>query len=295
MKGSRLDRSEIAVGVFTSALNLRERALSVQNTWLRFFPNGYLVGGWYHDPALKMIALGTGVGEDYHSAHRKQFLGLIALYRRFPEAKWFFLTGCDAYVFPKHLLDLLDSYSYLDELFVGGHCGVVEVDGEQIVYPSGGPGFALSSTLVKNIIDVIPAFIEAWERDQPALESACDVAMAWLVKRERGVMITYVDGFYHRPPYRYPGNHFLDGSGNRANECVIEKPIAFHNLSIREMYHLDAGLVPKEPRFTERCFDRLAAIASRKGHTKSLVNSVMKRVLLGRARNLPPWYRVDGI
>lgn len=94
----QLEFDDIAVGVFTSAEKLRERALSVQNTWLKSFPKGYLIGGYYYDAKLKMISLGPHVGEDYASAHRKQFLGLLELYHRFPETKWFFITGCDAYI-----------------------------------------------------------------------------------------------------------------------------------------------------------------------------------------------------
>ena len=287
---SRLLPEETVVGVFTSALNLRERALSVQNTWLRFFPNGYLVGGWYNDPALKMIALGEDVGEDYHSVHRKQFLGLVELYRRFPDAKWFFLTGCDAYIFPRYLLDLLDSYDSTEELFVGGHCGIALVDSERIVYPSGGPGFALSGSLVKNIVDSIPAFVEAWERDQPRLSSACDVALAWLVKQERGVTVTYAEGFYHRPPYRYPENPFLDASGNEVHQQIIGKPVAFHNLTIREMYVLDSGAWPKKPGFLDKCYDKTAIITARRMHTRSLVNRISQMLFSNHGQALAPWY-----
>ena len=70
---------DIAVLVFTSALNLHERALSVQKTWMRSFSKGHLVGGYYYDPSLRMISL-PDVKEDYFSATPKQFLGLKALY-----------------------------------------------------------------------------------------------------------------------------------------------------------------------------------------------------------------------
>ena len=135
----QLAACDIAVGVFTSALNLRERALSVQRTWLRAFPKGYLIGGWCRDRELKMISLGEAVGEDYQSAHRKQFLGLLELFRRFPDAPWFFITGCDAFVFAENLAALLSAYDPAEELLVGGHCGLVEIGGESLLYPAGGP------------------------------------------------------------------------------------------------------------------------------------------------------------
>ncbi|MEI6877031.1 MAG: hypothetical protein WCL50_18105, partial [Spirochaetota bacterium] len=155
---------DIAVLVFTSALKLRERALSVQETWLGAFPKGYLVGGWKTDPGLRLISLGKDVGEDYRSAHRKQFLGLLEMFRRFPEAKWFFITGCDAYVYAENLRALLGRYDWRDELLIGGHCGLVEIDGESLLFPAGGPGFALSRGLVSALAPSILGFVEDWER-----------------------------------------------------------------------------------------------------------------------------------
>jgi hypothetical protein len=271
---------EIAVGVFTSALNLRERALSVQETWLRAFPNGFLLGGYYGDPALKMISLGQDVGEDYHSAHRKQFLGLLELLRRCPEAKWFFITGCDAFVLPQNLIELLGSYDWRTELFVGGHCGRVPVNGEQLVYPEGGPGFALSRPLVEAIAPVIPAFIVEWERDQPSWSSSCDVALAFLIKRERGMMVSYVEGFYSLPPYRYPGNPYRDGEGNVVDRALVAKPFAFHRLSIREMYRLEAGKRLRKPRLFSRAYDKMGNLFSRRLHSHSIVNRISRFLFL---------------
>jgi hypothetical protein len=276
-----LELDDIAVGVFTSALNLRERALSVQETWLKSFSKGYLIGGWYEDPGLKMIALGEGVGEDYASAHRKQFLGLLELYKRFPEASWYYLTGCDAFVFARNLLDLLTSYDAREELLVGGHCGETLVDGEKLVFPAGGPGFALSRPLVAAIAEVIPSFISEWERDYPSLKSACDVALAFLVKRERGVRVSFAEGFYSAPPYRYPANTYKDGEGRDVNRAVIAKPIAFHYLGIREIYLLDSGTWPTSPGPLARCYDLLAKLVARKLHSRSIINR-LSRLLYGR-------------
>lgn len=269
--------SEIAVGVFTSVLNLRERALSVQETWLRNFPKGYLLGGWCEDPGLKLISLGKDIGEDYHSAHRKQFLGLLELYRRFPEARWFYLTGCDAFVFAENLASLLSGYDPQKELLVGGHCGEAIVNGERLVYPGGGPGFALSRALVSAVAEAIPDFITEWEQSQSAgLKSACDVALAYLVKRERGVKVSFAEGFYYGPPYYYPANTYKDGDGNDVNREVIDSPIAFHNLSIREMYLLGGGVWPSRPGFFGKCYDKAAFVVTRKLRSRSIVNRVSR-------------------
>jgi hypothetical protein len=272
MGSLRLD--DIAVLVFTSALKLRERALSVQETWLKAFSKGYLVGGWKGDPKLRMISLGAEVGEDYKSAHKKQFLGLLEMLRRFPEAKWFFITGCDAFVYAENLRALLDSYDSSKELLVGGHCGSVRIDGEDFLFPAGGPGFALSRPLAEALAGKIPEFVEAWPRERPELDGACDVAMAYLARRERGVGLSYAEGFYSCPPYRYPENTYKDGEGRDVNRAAIARPIAFHMLSIREMYSLNRGARLKAPRLFTRGFDRFSTLMTRRLHTKSIVNRI---------------------
>jgi len=269
---------DIAVGVFTSALNLRERALSVQETWLKSFSKGYLIGGSHFDPGLRMIALGGGVGENYQSAHRKQFLGLLELLKLFPDASWFYLTGCDAFVFANNLASLLTRYDASLELLVGGHCGMVEVDGEPLVYPAGGPGFALSRPLAEALAPCIPDFVGEWEKRQPALSTACDAALAYLAKRERGVRVSFEEGFYYGPPYYYPRNTYKDGEGNDVNRAVIPNPIAFHNLSIREMYLLQGGTWPRSPRLIDKAFDKLSMILTRKMHSRSFVNRICRYI-----------------
>ncbi len=233
-----LKTEDIAVGVYTSALNLRERALSVQNTWLKDFQNGYLLGGWYVDSELKMINLGPLVGEDYKSAHRKQFWGLLKLKETVPLAKWFYITGCDAFVMCDNLLNALDSYDYNKPCLVGGHCGIALVDNEPLLYPSGGPGFALSRGLLDLIAPSILDFAARWEERTDGLGPACDVALATLICRDFRVKLSYCQGFYNNPPYDYPDNGFYDGTCTMVHEKVIHNPIAFHGLSIREMYEL---------------------------------------------------------
>ncbi len=272
----------IAVGVFTSALNLRERALAAQSTWLRNFPKGYLIGGWKEDPSLKLISLGKEVGEDYRSAHRKQFLGLLELRRRFPEAKWFYLTGCDAFIFAKNLVDLLSGFDSRDELLIGGHCGEATIRGEKLLFPSGGPGFALSKALVDALAGAIPGFIVEWEGGALGPPEACDVAMAYLAKRERGVSTTYAEGFYFLPPYRYPGTRSLDGRGDVVDAAPVERPIAFHSLGVREMYVLGRGSIPRRPSGFEAAFDMASKILTRKLRSRSIVNRVARLLFSAR-------------
>ena len=266
--------TEISVGVFTSALNLRERALSVQRTWLRDFPSGFLLGGKHVDPGLRMLSCGADVGEGYRSALKKQFVGLGLLVERFPAARWFFITGCDAYVYARNLEALLAGYDPSLDWFIGGHCARVEVDGESILYPSGGPGFALSRPLALKVCERAEAFVAKWEGRSDGLRGACDVAMAVLVVRILGRAFTYQEGFYHCQPYRYPGNPYLDGEGATVDKAPTDTPIAFHSLSIREMYQLDCGDDLRRPGILLRAVDYVAKRAARIFRTRYVVNDL---------------------
>lgn len=282
MSKYQLAVEDIAVGVFTSALNLRERALSVQNTWLDFFPNGYLIGGWHNDPALKMISLGPDVGEDYASAHKKQFYGILELRKRIPNAKWFYLTGCDAFVFGRNLVHLLGHYDHSRPFFIGGHCGSANIDGDALLYPSGGPGFALSSALVENIYDYIPQFVVEWASRKDGLANACDVALTYLISKKASVKLEYARGFYNNPPYDYPENGFLDGSGLEVHEKSIDAPIAYHGLSIREMYELSTDQTLSRPGAILKLTDKTLKRIGRLLRTKTMVNTISR--IMARAR-----------
>ena len=277
---ANLSLEDIAVCVFTSALNLPERALSVHTTWLRKFPKGYLIGGYYYNPKLKMIALGDGVEEDYQSATKKQFLGLIELHKRFPDSKLYFITGCDAYIFSENLRNLLSEYDYDEDYLIGGQCGDIVINGERVIYPGGGPGFAISHSLVAKISPRLPSFVEEWERTQDEYKSACDAAMAYLLQHEYGVKLTFRDGFYSGPPYDYPKFPYKDGNGNEIYKPVIDHPMAFHGLSIREMYVLDRTGWLRKKTHLDRGFDKISRFFTGKRKTKTIVNLV-SRLLYG--------------
>ena len=265
--------SDIVVLVFTSALNLHERALSVQNTWLRSFPNGYLVGGYFYDPSLKMISLGSTVGEDYLSATPKQFIGLKTLYEKFPSLSWFYVAGCDAYIFADNLCALLSRYDAQQELYIGGNFLKRTINGTEYFFPSGGSGFVLSRALVKKLITKLDFILE----DLPKHElfyryGACDAALGYYLLMLFGIKPVYADGFYSVAPYKYPGDFYYNGNYQYVSEPVIEHPIAFHTLTIREMYALYAGKQLKPRTFIDKVIDKLSYILSRKIKTKKLVN-----------------------
>ncbi len=270
----------IVVLVFTSALNLHERALSVQNTWLKDFPNGYLIGGYFYDPSLKMISLGKDVGEDYLSATYKQFLGLKVMYERFPNSEWFFVTGCDAYVYSKNLCALLSKYDSQKDYYIGGHFGKRNVNNTDITFAFGGPGFALSASLLKKLLPHIDFILKDYTNYEIMKNGACDVTIAYYLLKLFGIEPTFEEGFYHCQPYKYPGVQYYNGNNELITQSPIDNPIAFHNLSIREMYLLrkegrkEGALKPKTP--ITFLFDKVCAFISKKLKTKRFVNTVCK-------------------
>lgn len=258
--------------VFTSALNLRERALSVQSTWLAGFEIAYLIGGYYFDRELRMVSLGETVQEDYQSATFKQFFGIKKIYEMHPDFDWLFITGCDAYVFKENLEKTLSEFDPTRDYFIGGHCGKAEVGGKIFFYPSGGPGFALSKALVEKIASRLDEMAHAWVANQTSHRSACDLAMAYFLSEWYDIPLTYREGFYHCPPFYYPENAYFDNLGNLIKKEAIDFPIAFHSLSIREMYELHRRKKLNAPHFIDKAFDKTALFMTRKMKTKRIVN-----------------------
>ncbi|MBO4704771.1 MAG: hypothetical protein J5647_03425 [Spirochaetaceae bacterium] len=268
---------DIVLLVFTSAKNLHERALSVQNTWLKNFPNGYLIGGYCKDKKLKMINI-DNAGEDYLSATYKQYIGLKIMYEKFPNAKWFYITGCDAYVYSNNLCSMLSKYDSSKDYFIGGHCRYSNIDGTKVFFPAGGPGFCLSSSLVKKLIPKIDFILSDFSNYKVFKNGSCDVSLAYYLMKFFSIKVTVVPGFYHYPPYKYPGETWQSEDGSEITESVVSKPIAFHCIKIREMYRLYSGrkLYKKNRFFTFVDFVERGFV--RKLHTKYIINFIWRAI-----------------
>jgi hypothetical protein len=255
---------DIGVLVFTSALNLRERALSVMETWLKDFPRGYLVGGYFADRELKMISAGDGVGEDYNSAADKQYQGLRILYAMHPGLAWYYVTGCDAYVFPGNLVDLLKGFDSREDFYIGGNCRRSGFLGEEIAYLSGGAGYALSNSSVRKILSIFDDIYRVKQSIGAETWAMSDVSLAYFLLKRWSISPTVCEGFSHYPPYHEWGDKFT---------CA---PVAYHMLSIREMYLLHSGKAISAPGVLSRLFDLWQKIMTKRFKTKRIVNIVAK-------------------
>ncbi len=271
----KLSTDDIVVLVFTSALNLHERALSCQNTWLQDFKFGYLIGGNYIDPKLKMISAGSFVGEDYASANDKQYYGLKKLYEMYPDKKWFYITGCDAYIFAENLVNALSKFDSSQDYYIGGDFFPASINNIEFLMPRGGPGFALSNSLVKKLLSHFEEIMSRIKTFDSFYQKACDWTLCYFLLTLFRVKPSYVKGFYTWPPYIYSEKHpkvrYGDENGENHITSIIDKPIAFHCLSIREMYILSSGKKLYKNSFLI-IFDKMLKKISFKLKTKSIVN-----------------------
>ena len=258
-----IEPEDICMLVFTSALNLHERALSVQNTWLKDFPCGYLVGGNYIDTKLRMISAGENVGEDYSSAADKQYLGLKKAFELHPDKKWFYITGCDAFIYSYNLCTLLSKYNYENDFFVVGHARSLKFLDTEIVNLSGGAGFALSNSLALKIVSSLSDIYAMKDYLSKKQWNACDMTIAYFIEKKLKINPTICDGFSHCQPY-HPESVF---------NC---DPVAYHMINIREMYSLYSGKKIKKPNILYYVFDKIHVLLAKKLKTKKIVNVICK-------------------
>ena len=92
-----------------------------------------------------------GAGNSYGSALFKQIFALEYMWKHAPDAKWFYVIGCDTYFIEAYLLSILDPYDADKPYFLGCCAGEYDLRRSHIngtvYFPSGGPGMFLSRGL----------------------------------------------------------------------------------------------------------------------------------------------------
>lgn len=120
---TRYEPADVAIGIYTGVRFLRTRAVAVRDTFLARHPQNrvfFFVGE--SDPLALFDAVRVeGAGEDYFSAMQKQMYALKHMWQHAADAKWFYVIGCDTYVFIDYLLTTLDPYD-ADEPHILGCC-----------------------------------------------------------------------------------------------------------------------------------------------------------------------------
>jgi len=219
----------IAIGVMTS-VNLKHRYTACMNTWGKDFDHVYYFGGV--ESGSDIIKL-ENVGEDYRSALEKQFLGLKYMYEQPENHQWFFICGCDTFLYKDNLVEMISQFDPNEELFIGGHCGsfrnLYRFQTDCDLFPSGGGGFFISRKLMDKIYGKIDSFIQEWfsiclTHFSGVHPAAGDVAITYFLWKHFGIKVTVVEGFYGLQPENY--------------SYIVPKPLTFHYISPQQMHQL---------------------------------------------------------
>lgn len=170
-----------------------EQMEACKKTWFKgtiessiptYFFTGEVCGNYKCKNDKNIIHL-KNVNNDFISSTYKQWYGLKYMYESHPNAKFYFLIGTDTYIQCEKLLSFLKDFDYTDNLYIGGHGDIKLIHDENIYFHSGGSGFILSNSLMKEIYKYIPQWIDQWfqlcNKNNLNLLTACDVSMAYLI------------------------------------------------------------------------------------------------------------------
>jgi len=214
---------DIAICVMTADC-LKHRYTAVMSTWGRDFENIFYFGG-EKSKDKRLIPL-KGVNDDYDSAFYKEMFGLKYMYNICKDSKWYYVCGCDTFIYSENICKELEKYDSNKDFFIGGHSLQFRdllkdeyKEGSPNTFPSGGSGFFISNSLLSKIYDKIDKFIIDWPvicKDffislRPV---ACDVAISFLIWKYFNIYYTKIHGMYAGPPSE--------------TKSIILKPLTFH-------------------------------------------------------------------
>jgi hypothetical protein len=100
--------------------------------------------------------------DDFFSSVPKFVLALVDLYARHPEAKWYYVAGCDTYLIAANMLRALGGLDHRRRILLGGHPGIHFAKTEQLVFLSGGSGLIFSRAYVEALAPRAPQLLRAW-------------------------------------------------------------------------------------------------------------------------------------
>ncbi len=229
---------DIAFVIFTGLPFYRNRAMAMHDTWLSRTSTYYFLSAT-PDHYLPVTVV-ADAGEDKLSNIKKLFYGLQIIYKQqmlLPSdgrQKWFYIAGCDTFIFVPHLLKRLDGYNHTQALLIGSDIGTEQCPGDKntnfsIPFPSGGAGFFFSFKLLEIMQPHLSYYLEnIWFPDSPL----SDVALTCLAFR-LGVKLTDSSGFWRDTPIKTLQEH---GHEKLHNDSEIN---SFHYVPPKEMYALD--------------------------------------------------------
>ena len=135
---------------------------------------------------IKYINL-AGVKDDYMSASYKQFLGMKYVYENYT-TKFIMCFGSDTYLNIPKLVSYISNFDYTECLYIGGHGCNRQIGPTKYYFHSGGPGFIITSNVLKKIYNFLPNLMEHWinlciENNISYLIPSCDVAVSYYLQQ----------------------------------------------------------------------------------------------------------------
>ncbi|KAK4522347.1 hypothetical protein GAYE_HPESCF16G0227 [Galdieria yellowstonensis] len=188
---------------------------------------------------------------------KKNLPGFLALYKNFPNKKWYIMIDDDTYVFLDNLALTLqmDHFRLLAEeepFYLGNPFTVSNCDkyGEFFddqgkpnpSFAHGGSGIVLSKAALEKIVDHIPWCIERWDvcKEGDARVGLCLLSFH--------IVLTELQPFfYHETPMKYFEEYAsLTGSRQAKPEAL---PVTFHHIKgnlVDELFQLEKDAIAKQ-------------------------------------------------
>lgn len=198
---------KVAIGVLCTLVNQKyqNEVKACQETWCQLAKKHgipvYFFAGYLKMPEFSEIIHFDEVKEDYASVFHKQYYGLQWLYKNV-SADYYYIVSSDTFVHVENLLkifDRLDEYKDQD-LYIGGHGDIRNINGKSIYFHSGGSGFILTSSATRKIVEITDKILSEWKTiceksNSPTLIPASDVAVAYY-SSQLGFKTVKVPGFH---------------------------------------------------------------------------------------------------
>jgi hypothetical protein len=107
--------------------------------------------------------------------------------------------GTDTYLNIPKLMSYINTFDYTHGLYIGGHGDERQIGTHKYYFHSGGPGFIITYTTLKNIYSILPYLVTHWihlcnKYNIRDLIPSCDVAISYYLQLK---MLYLIKGYIY--------------------------------------------------------------------------------------------------
>jgi hypothetical protein len=237
-KAATYTEDEVVFVIFTASTFFHTRATAARDTWLSRVTNYYFLSTIPY-PYLPATVV-PGTTEAKTSNMKKLFDGLRMVYQEqiklplMQQPKWFYITTCDTFILPHHLLKRIDGLNFAQPLLVGGQSTLYQCPGPKgkrfyIDQPSVNAGYFLSIKALELLQPHLNNYSEKVWKDSPELSDAALCCLAAQLQ----IRLQKREGFWGNTPQQT-----LTWTG-RDKYHKEPEPNNYHYIKPNEMYALD--------------------------------------------------------